>query len=59
MTAPIEFAAVGRPALALADCGLCTHPAHNTRECSTVNDHGQCCCWWYMPAAEYEARCAA
>lgn len=43
--------------MSATDCGLCSHPAHSIRECSAVNDHGQCVCWWYMPAAEYAARC--
>lgn len=45
--------------MSATDCGLCSHPAHSIRECPAVNDFGQCCCWWYVPAAEYEARCAA
>jgi hypothetical protein len=59
MSISIEAADARMPGPSLTDCGLCTHPAHSTRECSAVNEFGQCVCWWYMPAAVYEARCAA
>jgi hypothetical protein len=58
MSASESRGAVGDES-ASTDCGLCTHPAHNIRECSAVNDFGQCPCWWYIPVAEYAARCAA